>query len=404
MPTLLSINTVANSGSTGHIAEGIAEMAIADSWECHTAYGRWANPSKTELYKIGGISDVYTHFALSRVFGKHGLASKRATRRLIKKIEEIKPDIIHLHNIHGYYVNYTLLFDYLSSLSTPVVWTLHDCWAYTGHCAYYSSASCFKWKTGCGECPNLNNYPAAFKDRSPENYRLKKEAFTSVPNILLVPVSKWLEREVRQSFLAQHPIHTISNGVDVHTFSPVPSGDIRCKYGLNGKFVILGVANKWEKRKGLSDFIELSEYLSDDELIVLVGVSKKQKANLPANITGIEKTEDVKELAGLYSSADLFINFSVEETFGLSTVESMSCGTPVLVYDSTACPDVVTEQTGFIIAPHDVIEANNIIKHVKKNGKSKYSSPCREHVLNNYNQHDRYKEYLSLYDQLLKRS
>lgn len=403
MPTVLYINTVANSGSTGRIAEGVAEMAIADKWKCYTAYGRWANPSKTELYKIGTTYDIYLHFLLSRILDKHGLLSKRATRKLIKKIEKIKPDIIHLHNIHGYYLNYVLLFEYLSTLDIPVVWTLHDCWTYTGHCAYYSSVSCFKWKTSCYNCPNLSNYPAAFTDHSQENYQQKKISFTSVPNILLVPVSNWLESEVKQSFLAKYPIHMIPNGVDVHAFRPIASDITRCKYGLDGKFVILGVANIWDKRKGLNDFIELSKYLLNDECIVLVGVSKKQKLDLPVNVIGIEKTESVNELVKLYSLADLFVNFSVEETFGLTTVESMSCGTPVLVYNSTACPEVVAKETGFIVNPHDIVEVNNIIRHVKKIGKLSYSAYCREHVLNNYNQKNQYKKYLSLYNQLLRR-
>lgn len=200
MPTLLSINVVANSGSTGRIVEGIVEMASLKGWKCYTVYGRWANTSKSELYKVGNLYDVCIHYLLSRVFDMHGLASKRVTNKLIKKIRDIKPDIIHLHNIHGYYINYKILFDYLHSVTTPVVWTLHDCWTYTGHCAYYSNASCSKWKTGCYNCPNLNDYPAAFFDLSAKNYQLKKYCFTSVANLTIVPVSNWLANEVSQSF------------------------------------------------------------------------------------------------------------------------------------------------------------------------------------------------------------
>lgn len=402
MPTLLSINVVANSGSTGRIVEGIVEMASLKGWKCYTVYGRWANTSKSELYKVGNLYDVCMHYLLSRVFDMHGLASKRVTNKLIKKIRDIKPDIIHLHNIHGYYINYKILFDYLHSVTTPVVWTLHDCWAYTGHCAYYSNALCSKWKTNCYNCPNLNDYPTTFFDLSAKNYQLKKYYFTSVANLTIVPVSNWLANEVSQSFFSNYPIQVIHNGVDINSFTPVLTANAQGKYQLTRKFVILGVATVWDQRKGFDDFIKLSDHLSEDEVIILVGLSKKQISGLPKNIIGIQKTENIQKMVELYSLADIFINFSTEETFGLTTIESMACGTPVIVYDVTACPEVVTEQTGFVVPPHDIHKVINIIKSVREVGKMKYYSCCRKHILNNYSQYDRYEEYLSLYNRLLK--
>ena len=192
MAVLLQINVVANSGSTGRIAEGIAEIVIDDKWTCYTAYGRWGNPSKTYLYKIGNRCAIYSHYLISKLFDMHGLGSICATKRLILKIKEIKPDLIHLHNIHGYYLNYPLLFDFLSRSDIPVVWTLHDCWAYTGHCAYYSNIDCNKWKQGCYACPNLQDYPASlFYDNSRKNYELKKKSLTSLKTLTIVTVSRW---------------------------------------------------------------------------------------------------------------------------------------------------------------------------------------------------------------------
>lgn len=401
MSTLFQINVVANSGSTGRIAEGIAEAVINDEWICYTAYGRWGNPSKTYLYKIGSKWGVYFHYLRSKLFDMHGLGSKCATKRLILKIKEIKPDLIHLHNIHGYYLNYPLLFDFLSRSDIPVVWTLHDCWAYTGHCAYYSNVDCNKWKQGCYACPNLQDYPASlFYDHSRKNYQLKKQRFTSLENLTIVTVSRWLANEVEHSFLAKYPVRVIYNGVDTDVFRPVGVG-AKLKYNIENKFLILGVATVWNARKGLSDFIKLAKYLSSDDRIILVGLDQKQISKLPSNIIGLKRTENISELVELYSSADLFVNFSMEETFGLTTAESMACGTPALVYDSTVCPEIVTEKTGFVIAPHNIDRALKAIQQLKLVGKQYYGNNCRSYILENFRKEDKYKEYAALYQELL---
>lgn len=401
MPTLFQINVVANSGSTGRIAEGIAEVAMYNKWSCYTAYGRWANPSITELYRIGTKWDNYIHYFMSNLFDMHGLSSKRATKQLIKQIKKVNPDLIHIHNLHGYYLNYPLLFNYLSEVNIPVVWTLHDCWSYTGHCVHYTSVNCDKWLSECCKCPNLFDYPTSlFWDHSRTNFQLKKEVFTSVKNLTIVAVSKWLANEVKQSFLKKYPIKVIHNGFDMKIFYPVES-EMRLVYGLEKKFIILGVATVWNNRKGLNDFITLSKRLSSDEVIMLVGLNDKQISELPNNIIGIKNTENACVLAELYSSADLFANFSEEETFGLTTVESMACGTPVLVYNSTACPEIVTEQTGFVIKPHDIDGAFGVIKQVKSIGKQYYSDHCCSYAQTNFSKEDKYKEYVALYNELL---
>lgn len=401
MRTLFQINVVANSGSTGRIVEGISEVMINNDWTCHTAFGRWANPSNAHLYKIGNKWGTYFHYLISQLFDMHGLASVYATKRLILKIREVKPDLIHLHNIHGYYLNYPLLFNFLSEFDIPVVWTLHDCWAYTGHCVHYTSVNCNNWKKGCHDCPNLQDYPGALLfDHSKKNYQLKKHFFTSIPQLTIVTVSEWLANEVRQSFLNKYPVRVIHNGVDVNVFRPVRSR-ARAKYNIKDRFLILGVATVWDARKGLSDFIKLAEHLSSDEKIILVGLNQKQISQLPSNIIGLKKTENVDELVELYSSADLFVNFSMEETFGLTTAESMACGTPVLVYNSTACPEIVTDETGFIIEPHDIDKVLSTVKLLKSVGKQFYSNNCRSYILKNFRKEDKYEEYASLYREFL---
>lgn len=401
MPILFQINVVANSGSTGRIVEGIAEKVMESGWECYTAFGRWANVSKTHLYRIGNIWEIYSHYLQSRLLDSHGLGSKNATRALIAQIDIIKPDLIHLHNLHGYYINYPILFNFLSKLSIPIVWTLHDCWAYTGHCVHYTSVNCSKWKVECFNCPNLLDYPSSlFCDNSNRNFNLKKDAFNSIEKLTIVTVSKWLAGEVKQSFLKKYPVRVIHNGVDVVTFAPVQT-QIKLKYGIKDKFVILGVATVWNQRKGLADFIELSKYLLYDEIILLVGLNSRQIADLPDNIIGIKNTENMHELVELYSCADLFVNFSVEETFGLTTAESLACGTPVLVYNSTACSEIVTKEIGFIIAPHDIKEASEVVKRIKTIGKKNYTAACRSYAFKNFKKEEKYKEYVDLYNELL---
>jgi putative colanic acid biosynthesis glycosyltransferase len=339
---LLQINSVVNTTGTGQIVENIGILALQNGWESYIAYGRKANPSKSKLIKIGSDVDIKLHGIKSRLLDRHGLGSHRATRQFIKQIEELNPDVIHLHNIHGYYLNIKILFEYLSVANIPIVWTLHDCWPLTGHCAYFDEIKCQKWKTGCFNCPQIKVYPTSyFIDRSKKNYFFKKELFRSINNMTIVTVSNWLKDIVDQSYLSHYPCQIIKNGIDTVTFSYCDSYKIRNKYNIAEKFVILGVANIWEARKGLSDFVQLSKLIDDNFVIVLVGLTQKQSKNLPSNIICIPRTDNKRELAELYSTADVFVNASIEESFGLTTVEALSCNTPAIVYDATACPETV---------------------------------------------------------------
>ena len=402
MKKLLQINSVVNSGSTGRIAEEIGQTSIAAGWKSYIAYGRNDRPSQSELIKIGNDWDIKIHGFQTRLFDRHGLASKAATREFVQQIEKIKPDIVHLHNIHGYYINIEILFRYFKGASIPVVWTLHDCWSMTGHCAHFTFVGCEKWKTQCFSCPQKNGYPGSyFLDRSKQNYTLKRKLFTSVNDITIVPVSNWLEEIVKQSYLKNHPVRVINNGTDVNVFSPQSRDGIRIKYGLVEKFVLLGVASEWGRKKGLYDFIELSKLLNDDERIILVGLKEDQIKILPENFIGITRTESTQQLAEFYSVADVFLNPTWEDSFPTTNLEALACGTPVITYETGGSPEAIDELTGIVVEQGNIGKLIDAIKMVKSNGKQSYSEACVNRAHRLYKKEDRYQEYIALYNSLL---
>jgi len=403
MPTIFQISCEGNIGAPGRIAEDIGIIAIQNGWKSYIAFGRFPRPSKSNLIRIGSRWDVYLHVLKTRLFDRHGLGSKTATRKLIKKIEEINPDIIHLHHIHGYYINIEILFKFLANANIPVVWLFHDCWSITGHCAYFDFAECDKWKTNCNKCPQKREYPASIlMDRSTKNYYLKKKLFTSVKKMVVVPVSNWLGNIVRDSFMGNIPIRTIHNGIDTAVFKPLCNNEkTREKYNIGKRFMILGVASPWNRRKGLNDFMELNKLISEDEVIVLVGLNNIQIKQLPNNIIGLAKTENRQQLVNLYSAADLFINPTWEDNFPTTNIESLSCGTPVVTYQTGGSVEAVSSETGFIVEKGDISGLVEVIRNVKKIGKQTFSGACRNRALELYSKNDRFAEYLDLYESLI---
>jgi glycosyltransferase involved in cell wall biosynthesis len=401
MKTLLQINSVINSGSTGRIAEEIGKKAIENRWQSYIAYGRNEQSSMSKKINIGNKFDILLHGLITRLFDKHGLGSKKATEKLIHQIETINPDIIHLHNVHGYYLNIKVLFNYLANTSIPIIWTLHDCWSFTGHCSHFDFVGCNKWKTECSNCPQIKEYPASFfYDRSNKNYSLKKYLFNSLDNLTIVPVSNWLADRIKESFLSNMSIKVIPNGVDTDLFSPKET-NIREKYKLKNTFILLGIASKWTTSKGLSDFIKLSSKIDSDIKIILVGLNKKQIKCLPNNIIGFERTENTEELVNLYSCADVVLNLSREETFGLTTVEGFACGTPGIVYNTTASPELISPETGFVVESGNINKLLHAIKQIQKEGKAYYSNACVERAKSLYNKNDRFNDYMNLYNSVL---
>jgi len=400
MSRLFQINVACNWGSHGRIAEELGRLVQAKGWESCIAYGRYANSSTSKLVKIGNRWDVCVHGVKSLLLDNHGLNSAAVTMRLIKSIEEYNPDLIHLHNIHGYYLNYPLLFDFLSKSRAPVVWTLHDCWPFTGHCSHPVYAQCEKWKTACSECPSLRTYPRSiWKDRSAKNFQQRKQSFNAVENLTLVSVSKWLDGEVAQSFLGHHRHLYIYNGVDTQVFTPMEDDGAKD----NTEYLILGVANVWYAEKGLNDFIKLRALLPQNYKILLVGLNQSQQKQMPEGILGKGRTDNVQQLAELYAKADVFVNPSLAETFGLTTAEALSCGTPAVVYDTTACPELVTEETGRVVRLGDIKGLAEAVKDLcNRNEKESMRHYCRERALKLFDKQDRYQQYWDLYQSVLK--
>lgn len=362
MSRILFINSVCN-GSTGTICKNLYKAAVEAGHECCIAYGRGEAPKGFHTIKIGNQFDVYSHVLKARLFDAMGFGSKHATKVFINQIEEFKPDIIHMHNIHGYYINIEILFNYLKKHpEIKKIWTLHDCWAFTGHCPHYEYENCYQWKTECKKCVRRDGYPKALIDRCRYNYLLKKQLFTGVENMKLVTPSQWLKNEVEQSYLKNYETIVINNGIDTNIFKPTIS-NIKEKYGIQDKKVILGVASVWDDRKGLNIFVDLSKQLDSDYLIILIGLNNKQIKKMPANILGINRTENVEELVKWYNSAEVFFNASFEETFGMTTIESLYCHTPVIVFDKTALPEIVGNN-GIIIKQNQLNDFYRIVNEV----------------------------------------
>jgi len=402
MHKLLQINVTSNWGSTGRIAEGCNLAAMAQGWDCYVAYSRMCNPSKSKAFRIGGKFDLVIAGVEARLFDRAGLSQRRATRKLIRQIKEIKPDIIHIHNIHGYVVNYKILFEYLNHTDIKVVWTFHDFWAFTGHCGHFVAANCERWKTECFNCPLHKGYPSSLSDFSRRNYRLKKDLFVSNQNLHIVAVSDWVGNLTRQSFLKDKDIQVIPNGVDLNVFKPT-EGITHPKI-KDDTFVIMAVSSQWKNNgKGLPDYKAMSKMLKDDEVIVLVGVPDEVIAGLPENIIGIRRTNNQQELAALYTRADVVTSFSSAETFGLTIVEGYACGTPAVVYDNTAPPSLITPETGFVVPDKDYNAAYEAIKKIKVNGKSSYSEACISLAREKYDKDKCYSEYVKLYEELIEK-
>lgn len=367
---LVQINVVCN-GSTGKIMNQIQAEAQKQEWDAYSFYGR-GNPANDKCIKIGNKLDVLWHVLITRLFDKHGHGSKRATKKLVKQIEEIDPDVIQLHNIHGYYIHLETLFSYLKRSNKKIVWTLHDFWAITGHCSYFTYPKCEKWQEQCGDCIRKTDYPKSFMcDSSKKEYLFKKKLFTGIKDLTIVTPSNWVAELVKKSFLKEYEINVINNGIDLNIFKSTNTVDVRKKYNISkDRKIILGVASVWEQRKGLDDFIELSKNIPQEYIIVLIGLNNKQIKKLPNTVIGIERTENLEELVNFYTTAEIFYNPSKEETFSLVTIEAMACGTTVIAYNNSAVKELIeTTGNGILIDINNSKEKNiqEIKKYLNKN-------------------------------------
>ncbi|MHC0036445.1 glycosyltransferase [Pseudoneobacillus sp. C159] len=395
---ILQINSVCGVGSTGRIATEIGNLLESKGHESYIAFGRGNARNCDNAIRIGGKLDNYKHAAKTRLIDKHGFGSKKATVNFIEKIQGLNPDIIHLHNLHGYYLNIEILFNYLKEVNKTVIWTLHDCWAFTGHCVHFEYAGCNKWKTSCEKCPQIKEYPSSFLDNSKSNFYDKKQLFTNLEKMNIVTPSNWLANLVKQSFLGDYPINIINNGVDISVFKPTKS-DFRKNYAIEDKFIILGVA-RWDKRKGMDYLIELSKYLNEDYKVVIVGLTQKQKASLPDNIIGITQTQEVRELVEIYSSSNIFVNPTFEDNFPTTNLEAMACGLPVITFDTGGSKESINENTGFVIEQGDFQKLLKIIKHLR-NSTANYKDACINQIKENFVSENKYSDYIHLYESLI---
>ena len=310
-----------------------------------------------------------------------------------------------MHDIKGYFINIRVLFNYLATIDTPVVWTIHSCWQFTGHCGYFDLLGCNRWKNGCYDCPGKNKYPRSWLlDRSHKNWQEKKSLFTNVRNLTLVPVSYWLSNLLADSFLKGIPRQVIYNGVNTSVFRPMVDFGFLDKYQLNGKKVLVAAATSWEERKGLFDYIRLRELLASDYVIVLIGLNKEQIKKLPIGVVGVERINDQTEMARWYSVADVVLNLSYEETFGLTTVEGLSCGTPCVVYNKAASPELISAGVGEVVEGGNIDAVAEAVKRVEgAKSKEEYRRICRQHVIDKFNKEKNFGDYISLYERLMKK-
>lgn len=368
---ILIINEVCGHTSTGKICVELAAKLESHGHEVKIAYGRDNYvPENYKKYaiRIGNDWDVRCHAVYTRITDKHGLGSVKATRRFLKWVKGYNPDLIWLHNLHGYYINYELLFDWIKKHPRlEVKWTLHDCWAFTGHCTHFTFVNCDKWKMGCHDCPQKKEYPASIVfDNSRDNYRRKKIAFLGIKNLTIITPSKWLKGKVKESFLGSYKVEVHHNTNDKKVFKPIPS-DFRKKYGLDGKTIILGVANVWNERKGLNDFLKLATMLDDSYAIVLVGLNRKQMDGLPKWIMGLSVLEDSNPLVRVYTASDT----SRADAFDRTHIEGVSCESKSIVFRDISCEKITTQSFGWAVEPgvdnlYKVIVGHDFIRGGKK--------------------------------------
>lgn len=411
MKKLLQINPVVRENtSTGKIMRALGELAQAAGWESYIAYSRARDgvpPHSSRLVPVGNRMDLLLHWLRTRLLDAHGLGSRLATRRLVRRIREIDPDVVHIHNVHGYFLHYPTLCRFLAQRGKPVVWTVHDCWLFTGHCYHYAAAGCDRWQEGCHDCPQKKAFPKSWlADRSRRNWLDKKAAFAGIPSLSLVSVSAWMRSEIGRSFLHDVPCRVIHNGIDLEVFRPRPEmeADVRSRYGIGPGPFYLGVASLWLPEKGLADLADLAGRLASDERLVLVGrLTEEQRNSLPKGVVTVARTEDAGALAALYTGATALVNPTWQDNYPTVNLEAVACGTPVVTYRTGGSPESITPQTGFVVDQGDVDGLADALHAARERGKEAWAAPCRAWALAHASQETCFQQYIDLYDSLATR-
>lgn len=395
---ILQINTVYPHTSVGRICKGIHDACIREGMECQTAYRFREGEEPPESFCTTSWLDGHIHNRLAWITGLQGFFSYFHTLRFVSRIRQFKPDLIQLHNIHGSYLNWSVLFRFLKKAGIPVVWTLHDCTAFTGRCYHFTVSGCEKWKTQCGPCPCIHEFPSAAVDLTTLCHRKKRKWFTGVPDLTIVTPSVWLAGLVRQSYFQSYPVHVISSGIDLTVFRPT-EGDFRQRFGIGKKKMLLFVANIWNEKKGLDTVIRFSEFSSSEYAIVVVGTDEAVEKRLPKDFIPIRRTNSVQELAEIYTAADLFVNPTLEDTYPTVNMEALACGTPVLTWEAGGSPEMLDESCGRIVPYLDEEALMRMAISMLHN------NPCRrEDCVKKAREFDcmkRFAQYAALYRQIL---
>lgn len=402
---IAEINMV-TTGSTGKIMLDVAKLArarghIVKTFSTHLFSIKYQKlPKAPEGHEyFGCYLDNALHYVLSSRLGKNGTHSKLTTLSLIRKLKKFNPDVVHLHNLHKFCINFSMLFKYLKKSGVKVFWTLHDCWAFTGHCPNFDMVKCTKWQSGCYNCSQLSNYPKEMRDTSRYMYEKKKEWFSSLDNLTFIAPSEWLNDKVKQSFLREYPVKTIKNGIDLSIFKPIDS-DFRNAYELKNKKIVLAVADVWSERKGLDAVCEIAKNLGNDYALVVVGVNEETEKMLPESVIAIRHTNSQSELAEIYSSADVFINPTREEVLGLVNLEALACGTPVITYNTGGSPETIDEKSGIVVDKNDIDAMLNAIKYVCEDKPFKIED-CVSRA-KEFDKDKKFLEYVKLYESWVK--
>lgn len=388
-------------GSTGKIMMGIADVARTQGHEVMCASPiTTTNRDAGEdcgYYRIGTFNSRRVNVALARITGFNGCFAWFETYKLLKKIDEFKPDIIHLHNLHDSYINLPMLFSYIKKHNVPTVWTLHDCWSFTGQCPYFTMVKCDKWKTGCHNCPQYKEYPASLYDNTKKMWQLKKKWFTGVKNMTIVTPSEWLANLVNESYLKEYPIKVINNGIDLNIFKPTPCDDVMGGGKLNAH-IVLFVSFGWSVYKGLDVIVDLAKKLTSDYQIVVVGSDDRVDKLLPNNVISIHRTQDQRELAKIYSGATVFANPTREEMLGMVNIEALACGTPVVTFRTGGSPECIDDKSGIVVEKDKIDEMKEAIVQVCEQHKF-----TREDCVKRAQKFEgikKYGEYIELYENI----
>lgn len=384
---IVQLNAVCGVGSTGQIAFQISQLSVSNSIDNYVLYTSGVC-NNDHCIKYSTRLQTKFNALLAKVFGNYGFNSYSSTYRLIRLLNKIKPDIIHLHNIHSHDFNLSIFFKYLKKTNVRVIWTFHDCWAFTGYCMHFDRLECDKWQSQCKDCPQRKKY-SLFTDKSQKLFKKKKELFTSISDMTIVSPSKWLADLTKHSFLSKYPIEVIYNGIDLDVFIPRES-NFREKHTLENKKIVLGIPKgKFEY------FLELNELLSYEYKLVLVGLKESDIEKMPSDILALPYTKDRIELAEIFTASDVYINTTLEDTFPTVNLESLACGTPVITFNTGGSPEAIDDKTGIVIPKRDIKAMYEAVTEIC-NGPD-LSKACIERANRLYNKNDRFNEYLDLY-------